>query len=78
MGLIDLLRNLRKISIFPNSLPKQGGMEDILGGEKGHLIYLMPEIVDCTSTKETDLRDELKTTLLEYNKILLGQPLESD
>jgi len=71
--LIELLKKLREVSIFPDALPKEGGMTDILRGTKAHLIYLMPEIVDCTKTKEPDLIEACKEMLMEYAKIVLGE-----
>ena len=71
--LIKLLKKLREVSVFADGLPKEGGMIDILGGAKGHLIYLMAEIVDCARTKEPDLIEACKEMLMEYAKILLGK-----
>lgn len=68
-----MLQRLKEVSVFPGALPKKGGMEDLLGGGKAHLVFLMPEIVDCTATKETDLIDAFKDILFEYSRILLGE-----
>ena len=40
-----------------NSLPmKETSIGNILVGDQGHLIYLIPELINCLSTKEPDLR----------------------
>jgi len=76
--LIELLSKLRTTTIFTNALPKKEGcgIVDLLSGGKAHLIYLMPEIVECISSKETDLRDAIKEALQEINKMLLGELAE--
>ena len=72
--LIELLSKLRSISVFSNALPKkEGGIADLLGGGKAHLVYLMPEIVECISSKEGDLREAIKEVLQEVNRMLLGE-----
>ncbi len=72
--LIELLAKLRATTIFPNALPKrEGGIADLLAGGKAHLIYLMPEVVECISSKENDVRDAIKEALQEINRMLLGE-----
>jgi len=68
------LSKLRKIVIFPHALPEHSGKRsELLIGEKAHLIYLMPAILECISTKEEDLRDAIRQTLCDINKMVLGE-----
>lgn len=43
-------------------------------GEKAHLIYLMPNIINCIATKESDLRNAVRKALLDVNETILGGP----
>eukprot|EP00826_Nyctotherus_ovalis_P045434 TRINITY_DN5032_c1_g1_i1.p1 TRINITY_DN5032_c1_g1~~TRINITY_DN5032_c1_g1_i1.p1 ORF type:complete len:217 (+),score=76.64 TRINITY_DN5032_c1_g1_i1:81-731(+) len=71
--LLNIMAKLRRISIFPNSLPaKEGAIIAFLKGGKAHLIYLMPEIVECITTKEPELRSVLKEVMVDINMMLLG------
>ncbi len=75
--MIDLLEKLKQTTIFTNALPKrEGGIADLLAGSRAHLIYLMPEIVECISSREADLRDAIKDVLQQINKMLLGELAE--
>ena len=77
LELVELITRLRKINIFPNSLPKkEKGNSELLAGEKAHLIYLMPEVVECMTTKEASLREVIKDLIKDVNKMMLGELVE--
>ena len=68
-----MLEKLKETSIFPDALPKrEGGIADLLAGRRAHLVYLLPEIVECISSREADLREAIKEILQEINRMLLG------
>jgi len=65
---------LKDTEMIPNILPvEEERIEELLNKEKAHLIYLMPELINCISTKEHDLREALKATLQEVNEMILGK-----
>ncbi len=74
---MELLAKLKDTAIFPDALPRQeGGIADLLAGKRAHLMYLMPEIVECISSREADLREAIKDMLQEINRMLLGELAE--
>eukprot|EP00826_Nyctotherus_ovalis_P047211 TRINITY_DN5401_c0_g1_i2.p1 TRINITY_DN5401_c0_g1~~TRINITY_DN5401_c0_g1_i2.p1 ORF type:complete len:166 (+),score=16.68 TRINITY_DN5401_c0_g1_i2:65-499(+) len=76
--LVELLCKLREIVIFPHALPKHGGTRsELLLGEKAHLVYLMPAILECITTKEEDLREAIRHTLCDINRMVLGEYSEA-
>eukprot|EP00826_Nyctotherus_ovalis_P005930 TRINITY_DN11355_c0_g1_i3.p3 TRINITY_DN11355_c0_g1~~TRINITY_DN11355_c0_g1_i3.p3 ORF type:complete len:109 (+),score=17.29 TRINITY_DN11355_c0_g1_i3:452-778(+) len=75
--LTELITKLRAISIFPNTLPKREKDDnELLKGEKAHLIYLMPELVECMVTKEENLREAVRDIIKDVNKMMLGELVE--
>ena len=68
------MKKLKELSIFPNSLPKQkSNIPELVAKEKVHLIYIMPSIIECLSTKEGDLRKALMEILNDINKLTMSQ-----
>jgi len=67
--LIYLLDKLMKVKI---DRTKQEEYDEIYETGKGHLILIMPELVECIGTKEIELRNKVKEILLEISDILIG------
>lgn len=64
---------MKTTQIFPNSLPvKEGLANKLLENERSHLIYLMPEFVECISTRENDLKEALQDVLNDIARMLVG------
>ena len=71
---VELLAKLKELRIFPNAVPRgTGGMGELLANDRAHLVYIMPAIVDCISTKEGELRDAIKDILQEIGRMLIGE-----
>ena len=69
-----MIERLRRISIFPNSMGEcKSEVAELLAKEKAHLVYLMPEVVECLSTKEPDLRNSLKEFLKDVNRMTMSK-----
>jgi len=64
--------------VFPGSLPKkENGVAEVVNGEKAHLIYLIPDITDCISTKEAGISNAIKEILLEIGQVMMGESVNT-
>ncbi len=71
--MISLLEKLTETTITANSLPqKKEVTRRIFATGKGHLVYLMPEMVECINSKEVELRLAVKDVLMKLSELLIG------
>lgn len=45
-------------------------MTEILTSDKAHLIYLMPEIIECVTSKEEELKTIVRDLLKELGQMV--------
>ena len=56
---------------FQSTTQKEELSNTTLNSKKGHLISIMPELVECIESKDIEVRDMTKEILSQISKMLL-------
>ena len=71
VSFLKLLDKLRMAKIYMED-GIQKITQPVFDAGKGHLIHIMPELIDCIVTKEIDLRSKIKEILYDVSCLVVN------